>query len=67
MLHPLPFTTFGQIIALGLNAKVYCSHCYEHRSIAVAEMLLRDLLAVVGDQRCADRPAAVVGGGSQRQ
>ena len=38
------FTTFGQIIALGLNAKVYCCHCYEHRSIAVAEMLLRNLL-----------------------
>ena len=24
-LHPLPFTTFGEIAALGLKATVYCS------------------------------------------
>ena len=33
MLHALPFTTFGEIAALGLKAAVYCSRCYEHRPI----------------------------------
>jgi hypothetical protein len=33
MLRPLPFTTFGEMAALGLNAKVYCPSCYEHRPI----------------------------------
>jgi hypothetical protein len=32
-LHRLPFTTFGEIAALGLKAMVYCSRCYEHRPI----------------------------------
>jgi hypothetical protein len=33
MLHPLPFTTFGEIIALGLKAMVYCPGCYVHRPV----------------------------------
>jgi len=33
MLHPLPFTTFGEIAALRLKTRVYCSACYEHRPI----------------------------------
>jgi hypothetical protein len=32
-LHPLPFTTFGKILALGLKAMVFCPSCYEHRPI----------------------------------
>jgi hypothetical protein len=32
-LHPLPFTTFGEILALGLKARVFCPSCYEHRPI----------------------------------
>jgi hypothetical protein len=31
MFHALPFTTFGEIAALGLKATIYCSRCYEHR------------------------------------
>ena len=27
MLHPLPFRTFGEIAALGLELKVHCSRC----------------------------------------
>ena len=33
MLHPLPFTTFGELALLGLVASVYCSRCYETRRI----------------------------------
>ena len=111
MLHALPFTTFGQLAALGLKATVYCSRCYEQRPIdpaaehlrdrcfatirfrrtkirytgavcgcpgsveiepsvllpvggedTLAFLFLRDVPAIVGDQPCADRPAAVVGG-----
>jgi hypothetical protein len=36
MFHPLPFTTFGEIAALGLKATVYCSRWYEHRPIDLA-------------------------------
>jgi hypothetical protein len=32
-LHRLPFTTSGEMAALDLKATVYCSRCYEHRSI----------------------------------
>ena len=41
-LHPLPFTTFGELEALGLKASVYCSRCYEHRPIDPAADHLRD-------------------------
>jgi hypothetical protein len=43
MLHPpLPFTTFGEITALGFKATVYCAGCYEHRPIDLATEHLRD-------------------------
>ena len=29
-LLPLPFTTLGELVAHWLEAKVYCSCCYEH-------------------------------------
>jgi hypothetical protein len=41
-LLPLPFTTFGEIAALGLKATVYCSRCYEHRPIDPAAEHLHD-------------------------
>ena len=33
MLHPLPFTTFAELLPLGLVGGVYCSRCYETRGI----------------------------------
>jgi hypothetical protein len=51
MLHPLPFTTFGEIAALGLKATVYCSACYEHRPIDPAEHL-RDRCFATTRFRC---------------
>jgi len=43
-LLPLPFTTFSEIVALGLKARVYCPSCYEHRPI--------DTLAENLSERC---------------
>ncbi len=40
-LLPLPFTTFGELAAHGLKAKVYCSSCYEHRPIDATAGQLR--------------------------
>jgi hypothetical protein len=42
MHHLLPFTTFGEMAALGLKAKVYCPSCYEHRPNDPAAEHLRD-------------------------
>jgi hypothetical protein len=33
MLHALPFTTFGELTALRLKAKVYCPSCHDQRAI----------------------------------
>ena len=52
MLHPLPFTTFGQIAAFGFKAKVYCPGCYEHRSIDLAAEHLRDRCFATTRFRC---------------
>jgi hypothetical protein len=47
-LLPLPFTTFGELAAHGLKAKVYCSCCYEHRPIdATAEQLRERCFATI--------------------
>jgi hypothetical protein len=35
MLHPLPFTTFGEIARLGLEVHVSCSRCYDPRRISL--------------------------------
>jgi hypothetical protein len=48
----LPFTTFGEIPALGLKAKIYCSRCYEHRSIDLAAEHLRDRCFATTRFRC---------------
>jgi hypothetical protein len=52
MLHPLPFTTFGEIAALGLKATVYCSACYEHRPIDPTAEHLRDRYFATTRFRC---------------
>jgi hypothetical protein len=51
-LHPLPFTTFGEITALGLKATVYCAGCYEHRLIDVMAGHLRDRCFATTRFRC---------------
>jgi hypothetical protein len=52
MLHPLPFTTFGEMSALGLAAAVYCSRCYETRRIDSASETLRDRCFATARFRC---------------
>ena len=52
MLHPLPFTTFGEIAALGLKATVYCPACYEHRSIDPTAEHLRNRCFATTRFRC---------------
>jgi hypothetical protein len=47
-----PLTTFGEIAALGLNATVYCSRCYEHRPIDPAAEHLRDRCFATTRFRC---------------
>jgi hypothetical protein len=54
MLHPLPFTTIGEIAALGLKATVYCSACYEHRNIDPAAERLRDRCFATTRFRCTE-------------
>jgi len=54
MLHPLPFTTFGEIAALGLKATVYCSTCHEHRPIDPAAGHLRDRCFATTRFRCTE-------------
>ena len=51
-LLPLPFTTFGELEALGLKAAVYCSRCYEHRPIDPAADHLRDRCFATTRFRC---------------
>jgi hypothetical protein len=55
-LHPLPFTTFGELEALGLKATVYCSRCYEHRPIDPATDHLRDRCFATTRFRCTKIP-----------
>jgi hypothetical protein len=42
MLHALPFATFGEAAALGLEAHVYCPTCYTTRQLDPAADHLRD-------------------------
>ena len=42
MLYPLPFTTFGEIAALGLEAEVHCSSCYRQTKVDLADGRLSD-------------------------
>ena len=51
-LLPLPFTTFGELEALGLKARVYCSRCYDHRTIDASVEHLRDRCFATTRFRC---------------
>ena len=51
-LHPLPVTTFGEIAALELKAKIYCSRCYEHRPIDATAEHVRDRCFATTRFRC---------------
>jgi hypothetical protein len=51
-LLPLPFTTFGEALSLGFEASVYCSRCYEHRSIDPAAEHLRERCFARARFRC---------------
>jgi hypothetical protein len=42
MLHALPFTTFGEAAALGLEAHIYCPGCFRARQVDPAADRLRD-------------------------
>jgi hypothetical protein len=42
MLHDLPFTTFSEIAALGLEAHVYCPTCHTMRQLDPMADRLRD-------------------------
>jgi hypothetical protein len=53
-LLPLPFTTFGDLAALGLKATVYCSRCYQHRPIDPAAEHLRDRCFATTRFRCCE-------------
>jgi len=35
MLHALPFNTFGEVAALGLEVQVYCPSCYTTRQKSI--------------------------------
>jgi hypothetical protein len=54
MLYALPFTTYGEIAALGLKATIYGPSCYEHRSIDPAAEHLRDRCFATARFRCAN-------------
>jgi hypothetical protein len=51
-LHPLPFMTFSEALALGFEASVYCSRCYEHRPIDPAAEQFRDRCFATARFRC---------------
>src|SRR5713101_2707320 len=52
MLHPLPFTKFGEVAALGLKATLYCSRCYELRPIDLTAEHLCDRCFATTRFRC---------------
>ena len=61
-LHPLPFTTFGEIAALGLEAEVQCSSCYRQTKVDPADRRLNDRVFAAAPFRCSgmrDRGFAV--------
>jgi len=51
-LHPLPFTTFGEIAALGLEAEVHCSSCYRQTKVDPADRGLSDRVFAAAPFRC---------------
>jgi hypothetical protein len=52
MLHALPFTTFGEIAALGLGVEIHCPSCRRVTKIDPADEALRDRPFAVTKFRC---------------
>jgi hypothetical protein len=52
MLHALPFATFGEAAALGLEAHAYCPTCYRTRQIDPAADQLRNRCFAGARFRC---------------
>jgi transposase-like protein len=52
MLHALPFTTFGEAAALGLEAHVYCPSCFRTRPVDPTADHLRDRCFATTRFRC---------------
>ena len=62
MLHALPFKTFGEIAALGLEIEVHCSSCYRQTKVDLADRRLNDRVFAAAPFRCSgmrDRGFAV--------
>jgi hypothetical protein len=51
-LHWLPFTTFGEIAALGLEAEVHCSSCYRQTKVDLADRRSNDRVFAAAPFRC---------------
>jgi hypothetical protein len=51
-LHRLPFTTFGEIAALGLEIEVHCSSCYRQTKVDPADRRLNDRVFAGAPFRC---------------
>ena len=61
-LHRLPFTTFGEIAALGFEIEVHCSSCYRQTKVDLADRRLNDRVFAAAPFRCSgmrDRGFAV--------
>jgi hypothetical protein len=52
MLHALPFTTFGEIAALGFEIEVHCSSCYRQTKVDPADRRLSDRVFAAAPFRC---------------
>src|SRR5258708_20255128 len=51
-LHRLPFTTFGEIAALGFEIEVHCSSCYRQTKVDPANRRLNDRVFAAAPFRC---------------
>jgi hypothetical protein len=64
MLHALPFTTFGEAAALGLDADVYCPSCFRACRLDSKADRLRDRCFAGTRFRCTNvRWSGVICGG----
>jgi hypothetical protein len=55
MFHPLPFTTFDEIAALGFEIEVHCSSCYRQTKVDPADRRLSDRVFAAAPFRCSGR------------
>jgi hypothetical protein len=51
-LHRLPFTTFGEIAAFGLEVEVHCSSCYRQTKVDPADRRSNDRVFAAAPFRC---------------